>query len=130
MKIHETTNADGSLSAVSLRVENGELVFVADDGAFVQPLPDAALQRVMARYGAPLENEIALTDVDAMDVGGGARLRHVRHLARFDVIAKDWLVYEASGREPICALANTVAAALGHLARAAAAKGSSSNHGS
>lgn len=118
LKIHETTKTDGSLAATHLRVVDGDLELVAEDGAFV--LPEEALGRVMARYGAPLEEGTKLTDVAALDLGRGARIRHVRHLARYDVIAKDWLVYEREGEEPLCALANTVAAALVHLARAAA----------
>lgn len=118
MKIHETTRADGSFAPVDLRVENGELVVQSDEGACA--LPDETLVRVMERYGAPIEAGTKLTDVDAIDLGEGKRLRHVRHLARYDVIAKDWLVYEARGREPVCALANTVASALLHLARVGA----------
>jgi hypothetical protein len=118
MKIHETTRADGTFSPVDVRVVDGELVVESQDGACA--LPAGALAKVMTRYGASLEAGAKLTDVDAIDVGGGARLRHVRHLARYDVIAKDWLVYDAPGEEPICALANTVAAALVHLARVAA----------
>jgi hypothetical protein len=119
MKIHETTKADGSLAAVELRIVDGEVVLEMEEGAF--ELPDEALERVMQRYGAPIEDGTKLTDVDAIDLGGGdARLRHVRHLARYDVIAKDWLVYERKGQEALCALANTVAGALVHLARAAA----------
>jgi hypothetical protein len=121
LQIHETTGEDGALVAVYLRVRGGELELVAEDGAaFV--LPDSALARVMTRYGAPIEEGTHFSEVASLDLAGGARLRHVRHLARFDVIAKDWLVYEheAHGEEPVCALANTVARALSHLARAAA----------
>jgi hypothetical protein len=118
MKIHETTKPDGSLTPMHLVVLDGEIVLEGEDGAFV--LPGGTLARVMARYGAPVEDGAKLADVDALDLGGGARLRYVRHLARFDVIAKDWLVYEADGAEPLCALANTVAGALAHLTRAAA----------
>jgi hypothetical protein len=121
MKIHETTNADGSLAAIHLRIVDGDLVVEAAGGTFV--LPEGALERVMARYGAPIEEGTKLTEVDALALADGTRLRHVRHLARFDVIAKDWLVYEGppgERAEPLCALAHTVAAALGHLARAAA----------
>lgn len=118
MKIHETTRADGSFAPVDLRVEDGEIVVASDDG--VCALPGDALVRIMTRYGAPIEDGTKLTDVDAIEIGEGKRLRHVRHLARYDVIAKDWLIYEARGAEPICALANTVASALLHLARVAA----------
>lgn len=118
MKIHETTKSDGSLAPVFLRAVDGELELVAEEGALA--LPGEVLARVMARYGAPLGVGTELSEVDRLELGGGARIRHVRHLARYDVIAKDWLVYEAEGQEPLCALANTVAAALGHLARAAA----------
>lgn len=118
MKIHETTQADGSIAPTHLRSASGAIV-VESEGTTL-PLPDGAIARVMARYGAPIEEGTKLTEIDALDLGDGARLRHVRHLARYDVIAKDWLVYEARGQEPLCALANTVAAALVHLARALA----------
>lgn len=118
MKIHETTNADGSLAPMHLCVADGDVVVEIEGAALV--LPEGALARVMARYGAPVEEGAKLTEIDALDLGGGARLRHVRHLARFDVIAKDWLVYEQDGAEPLCALANTVAAAFAHLARVGA----------
>lgn len=117
MKIHETTCADGSFAPTNVRVVDGEVVVETDDAELV--LSADALARVMARYGAPIEEGAKLTDVDAIDIGEGKRLRHVRHLARYDVIAKDWLVYEAPGQEPLCALANTVATALAHLARVA-----------
>lgn len=118
MKIHETTNADGTLAPMFLRVVDGDVIVEVEGSAFV--LPEAALARVMARYGAPVEGGAKLTEIGALELGGGARIRHVRHLARFDVIAKDWLMYEAHGAEPLCALANTVAAALAHLARVGA----------
>lgn len=124
MKIHETTKPDGSLSAIDLRVGTAGLEIVADDGAF--ELPEGVLARVMERYGAPIEVGAHLVDVDAIEIEHGVRLRHVRHLARYDVIAKDWLVYERDGLEPLCALANTVARALDHLSRAARAPDSGS----
>ena len=48
----------------------------------------------------------------------GESLRHLRHLAGYDVIARDYLVYEHPNGEALCALAATVAAALLHLGRA------------
>lgn len=118
LKIHEWTLADGALSTTSLVVEDGVLVLVESGQAL--PLPPGALEAVMKRYGAPLdENEnVAVIDTLELDVGV---LRHVRHLARWDVIARDWLVYDVPEREPVAAMATHVAAALGHLARAVSA---------
>ena len=120
LKVHEVTKADGSLAPVFLFVEDGVLGITSDEGALA--LPDGALAAVMARFGMPLETSERLVDVDSLDLGGGRVLRHVRHLAVYDVIARDYLVYEVAGAEPVCALATTVAGALGHLGRAAAAR--------
>jgi hypothetical protein len=117
LKVHETTTADGRLAPVVLGIGAGALSIVADGVPLA--LPHGALEAVMARYGAPLETAERLLDVASLDLGDGRALRHVRHLARYDVIARDYLVYEAPGREPVCALATTVAGALEHLAQAA-----------
>lgn len=117
LKIHEHTMADGGLASVFLRFDRGVLSVVDEEGA--QVLPPNALPAVMERFGAPLALDAELVSVASLDLGDGGKLRHVRHLARYDVIARDYLVYDAPGREPRCALATTVAAALGHLARAA-----------
>ena len=123
LKIHESARADGSLSPLHLRRDDGGLALVSEDG--VEPLPDGALDAVMRRFGQPIDPAARLVDVAALELlePRGARLRHVRHLARFDVIARDWLVLEVPGREPTGALATTVAGALSHLARAAARPG-------
>lgn len=39
----------------------------------------------------------------------------LRHLARYDVIARDFLVYRTPNEEPITELASAVTAALMHL---------------
>jgi hypothetical protein len=123
LKIHEATTASGALSPVFLRLESDtsarpRLAIVCDGETFA--LPDDALDAVMARYGAPLDPASSLISVDALDLGEGRSLRHVRHLARYDVIARDYVVYERAGADPLCALATTVAGALDHLGRAAA----------
>jgi hypothetical protein len=119
LKIHESTAASGELSAVSLQAFRGALALVNDEGTF--SLPEGGLEAVMARYGAPLDLDAAskLALVATLALAGGRALRHVRHLATYDVIARDYLVYEAPGQEPLCALATTVAGALDHLGRAA-----------
>src|SRR5687768_2650016 len=121
LKIDETITEGGDLTAVYLRLEGGALVLV--EGGEALALPAGALDAVMARYGAPIEASERLETVGALDLGGGRALRHVRHLGRYDVIARDYLVYESEGREPLCALSISVAGPLGHLARAASKRG-------
>jgi hypothetical protein len=122
LKIHESTAASGALSAVSLQESGGALALVNDEGTFL--LPDGGLEAVMARYGAPLDGASKLALVGTLALTAGCALRHVRHLAAYDVIARDYLVYESPGKEPLCALATTVAGALDHLGRAARRPGS------
>ena len=132
LKIHETTGPDGALVPVYLKVEDGVLwVVVGAVGAApstgAPALAEAyaigavALEAVMKRFGAPLEPAEPITTVAALDLGDGSAVRHVRHLGRYDVIARDFLVYDAPGREPLCALATTVSGALVHLGRATSA---------
>jgi hypothetical protein len=118
-KIHETTTTSGGLSSVFLRLEDGVLAIVSDEGTFA--LAEGALDAVMARFGVPLEPTERVAEIERIELGAGRALRHVRHLARGDVIARDYVVYDAPGQEPRCALATTVAAALAHLGRAAVA---------
>jgi hypothetical protein len=118
LKIDERPAGDGEPNAVHLRFEDGVLSIVDPSGTW--PLPPGALEAVMTRFGKPLDPDVRLAEVGALDVGEGRTLRHVRHLARYDVIARDYLVY-APGAEPLCVLAVTAAGALEHLARAARA---------
>ena len=115
LKIHETAKPDGTLSRTYLAVEDGELVLVEDGESLA--LPTGALEAVMRRYAAPLDPDQRVNVVATLELGDGRELRHVRHLARFDVIARDWLVAATPGEEPVCAMATTVAGALAHLAR-------------
>jgi hypothetical protein len=117
LKIHESTTARGEIACVFLRVDGDSLAIVSEEGTFA--LPGAAIDHVMARFGAPLDPREPLAEIATLDLGAGRSLRHVRHLARYDVIARDYVVYGAPGREPLCALATTVAGALEHLGRAA-----------
>jgi hypothetical protein len=77
-----------------------------------------ALASVTTRYGAPFDPEAPISVVATLDLGDGRALRHVRHLAGYDVIARDYLVYEGAAPEASCALATTIARALEHLAQA------------
>ena len=120
-KIHEFSSASGELSSVYLRVrsEDGQLEIVSEDGAWA--LPDAAIHAVLSRFGAPFDNEATISTVAELELPSGERLRHVRHLAGYDVIARDYIVYEQAegeGGETLCEMSATVAAALLHLGRA------------
>jgi hypothetical protein len=117
LKIHETTTPAGELSSVHLFFDAGALMLRAEGSEYV--LPDGALEATLARFGKPLDPEQPLVRVAELELGSGLRLAHVRHLARYDVIARDYLVLEIAGSERVCALAATVAAALLHLGRAA-----------
>lgn len=127
-RIHEFSSAAGELSSVYLRVdriadaegaqEEGErLAIVSDDGAW--SLPHGALRAVLAKFGAPFDGDARISTIASLDLPGGGVLRHVRHLAGYDVIGRDYMVYEEPQSEALCALAATVAAALLHLGRAA-----------
>jgi hypothetical protein len=119
LKIDETRAPTGELTSVSLRVDDGVLSLVDEHGTFA--LPRNALEVVMRRYGTPFDDADArrLTHVASLALGDGRSLHHIRHLAPFDVIARDWLVYEEPDRERVCVLAVEVTRALTHLARAA-----------
>jgi hypothetical protein len=117
LKIHEFILPSGELSGVFLRRDGAVLTLLGEDGELT--LPSGALRAVMLRYGAPFDAE-ALSDMHgSLELDAGAVLRHVRHLAGYDVIARDYLVYAEPGLEPVCAMATNVAGALRHLALAA-----------
>jgi hypothetical protein len=113
LKIHEFIAPDGALSSVWLRHENDALVLVGDDGEL--PLPAGSLKAVMLRYGAPFDAEAESQRCAELALGGGATLTHVRHLAGYDVVAKDYLVYAEPELPPVCVMATNVAGALRHL---------------
>jgi hypothetical protein len=73
-----------------------------------------ALERVMTRYGMPLEHDVTL-DGDALDVGGGRQLRRFRYHAIVDAEGRDYLVWERPGTEPIAVIATHATAALRYL---------------
>lgn len=119
LKIDEVTERDGSISSVIL-VRNGDALCIAH-GADTLAVPDGVLEAAMRRYGHPFDTTERVTVIGDLDLAAGRRLRHVRHLARYDVIARDYLVLDVPGEEPRYALAVTVAAALSFVARASAA---------
>jgi hypothetical protein len=120
LKVHELTSDTGALEGVFLRVTAGGALLELVEPSGTLPVPSGALEKVMARYGAPFDADARIDVVGELDLGDGRRLRQVRHLAGYDVIARDYLVLEQRDGESLCALGTTVAGALQHLARAAA----------
>jgi hypothetical protein len=116
LTIHERLCDDGSRETVDVGREGDSLVVRTAERAAL--LPMLALERVMERYAKPLEEGIAL-DGPSVDLGEAGVLYRIRHRGRYDVIARDFVVWAPRGREPVAELATSVSAALVHLARAA-----------
>ena len=105
-------------SGTRLRERVEEPAFVAtvldrDDDIAIRDVGE--LPRDPHRCAAQRDDAVA----QQIELGHEHRLRHVRHLAGYDVIARDYLVYEAPGAAPSCVMATNVAGALRHLALAA-----------
>jgi hypothetical protein len=121
LKIHELTSEAGVLGGVFLRVAGDGQTLEVVDPAVSLPLPPDALDKVLARYGAPFDPDAPIAVIGELALGDGRRIRQVRHLAGYDVIARDYLVLDLPNGESLCALGTTVAGALQFLARAARA---------
>jgi len=116
MMIHEQVDEAGELVRTSLSFEEGEVAIAIAD--LLLPLPIGALEAVMKRYGKELgigEEEMMIGDRLALDEG--RTLLRFRFMARYDVIARDYLALLVPGEAGLCELATSVTAALEHLAR-------------
>ena len=118
MLIDQRLDDAGVCEDTTLELEDGAIV-VRVGGRSAASLAMSTLEQVMRRYGKPLADGVS-PEGPALDLGGGRKLVRMRHLARYDVIAKDYLVWSAPGQEPIAELATAIAAALVHLTKAAA----------
>lgn len=111
--IDEHLRMDGTTVRTHLGWEDGRVTVTSDDGIH-GVLSVAAIAKVMERYGKPLDAAVAL-EGPRLALGPGAALRMLRFRAQVDVIARDYLVWEQVGAEPLAALSNGVAAALRYL---------------
>ena len=111
--LDERIRADGTL-ARSWAARAGDRVRISDDDGAAGELSIAALDRVMCRYGRPLEPDIAL-DGEALELPGGHRLRRLRYHAPVDATGRDYRVWERPGEEPLAAIATMATAALRYL---------------
>lgn len=123
LTLHEHIGDDGAKTRTSVEVE-GAAVTVRVGAKVEGTVGFDALVAVFERYGKPLADGISLDGCASLDVaalgGPGARLCVLRHRALYDVIARDFVVLVRVDHEPYAELATMVAAALTHLARAAA----------
>jgi hypothetical protein len=110
--IHERVLGDGAFERTWLEVAGGRLVLGSDGARATVEL--AVLDAVMKRYGRPLADDVIVTG-PTLELGGGQTLSLLRHRARYDVIARDFLVYQVPGHEPVAELAASVTAALTYL---------------
>lgn len=111
--LDERILADGRHAKTIATISDGHLHLADDDGAS-GALSIAALDRVMQKYGRPLEAELAVTG-DALDCGDGKRLRRFRYHAIVDAEGRDYLVWERPGEEPLAVIATHATAALRYL---------------
>ena len=111
--LDERIRSDGT-RARSWATLVGERIRISDDDGAAGELSIAALDRVMCRYGRPLDPAIRI-DGDALELPGGHRLRRLRHHAPVDATGRDYLVWERPGEEPLAVVATMAAAALRYL---------------
>jgi hypothetical protein len=95
------------------RIETDPLRVTIGDQSY--ELPRDVLEKVMERYGKPLAEGIELPD--GLPIGDGCTLHLLRHRARYDVIARDFLVLSRPTKQPLAELATTICAALAFLFR-------------
>jgi len=86
---------------------------IRDSDGLAGALSLVAVDRVMNRYGRPLERDVAQAG-ESMRCGR-YRLRRLRFHAVVDAEARDYLVWEAPDAEPLACVAATATAALRHL---------------
>jgi hypothetical protein len=110
--LHERTLSDGALETTWLEVEGGTLFFHVE-GVVKQEIPLAILDGVMRRYGRPLADDVAIDGPRL--VAGGRSLSVLRYRPRYDVIARDYLVYAKGDETPTAELATAVTGALAYL---------------
>ncbi|HEU4727870.1 MAG TPA: hypothetical protein VFT22_08285 [Kofleriaceae bacterium] len=91
----------------------GERLRISDEEGATGELSVVAVDRVMCRYGRPLEHGIALEGNSL--ACGGYRLRRLRYHAAVDAEGRDYLVWERPDGEPLACVATMATAALRYL---------------
>lgn len=112
--LDERIQSDGRLARTYASFVDGKVV-IDDDVSGHGALPIAAVDRVMVRYGLPLEAGVT-PNGDVLALDGGHRLSRLRFHAQVDAEARDYLVWERPHAEPLAVLATHATAALRYLA--------------
>ena len=114
--LNERFGQDGRREPIRLvRQGSGLSVRVGDESLLL--LPAAAVPAVFRRFGRALDPAVDLVP-ERFSLGDGSFLVRLRHRARYDVIARDYLVWLPADGEALVELATSISAALLHLARA------------
>ncbi len=126
--LDERITAEGRHAKTHATFEQGRL-FVHDDDGVTGGLSIVALERVMQKYGLPLDEEIDLArdGGDVLELGEGKRLRRFRYHAIVDAEGRDYLVWEVPNEPPKAVLATHATAALRYLVSRLATDRSSEN---
>lgn len=112
--LDERILADGSLARTVATLDGDKLRI--RDAEVDGELSIAALDRVMTRYGLPLDETISLTSSrDALELAEGRRLSRLRYHAPVDATGRDYLVWERPGEPPLAVIATHATAALRYL---------------
>ncbi|MEO6777129.1 MAG: hypothetical protein ABI467_29645 [Kofleriaceae bacterium] len=91
----------------------GDRLRISDDDDASGLLSFLAVDRVMCKYGLPLDASIRLDgDMLALE---GCRLRRLRYHAPVDAEARDYLVWERPGEPALAVIATHATAALRYL---------------
>jgi len=110
--LHERTLPGGGVEKTWLEVERGTLFFHVE-GVAKTEVSLAMLDGVMRRYGRPLADDVSVEEPQ-LQVAGRA-LSLLRYRPRYDVIARDYLVYTKAGEAPTAELATAITGALAYL---------------
>jgi hypothetical protein len=111
--LDERILSDGTYARTYASFVEGH-VRIDDEPGSHGTLSVAALDKVMVRYGLPLESNVGL-DGDALELGDGRRLRRLRYHTPVDATGRDYLVWERTGEAPLAVIATHVTAALRYL---------------
>jgi len=108
-----TRDGDHARTWASWSFHDGERLQIRDDDGSTGAVSLVAVDRVMRRYGRPLDPGVAL-DGQSLHCAQ-YRLCRLRHHAVVDAEARDYLVWQAPDGEPVACIAATATAVLRHL---------------